>query len=210
MFNVITPLARLNNFIELKNHLKKFNINWHIITDEGFDFDRSGLEPWIKHYVCPNTKNKFYERCNYAINWFIENFIAEELNDQFFCILNDDDGYEDNFFDNLKKYINESEISNELIICSMKRGDNTPSDAIPERKHPTYTLIADPRNVRIGGVGVEQFITKGKILKKHKLPLSVCGDGELIIELYKNYGAVFYPDLYVLFNYFEPGRWNKL
>ena len=209
MFNVITPLARLHNFTVLKDHLKKMNIIWHIVTDEGVEFEIPNPEPWIRHYVCSNNELEFFKRCNHSVNWFIENKIDSTNEKEFFCILNDDDGYEDEFFEKLNKFIKNSESEINLIICSMKRGDNTPIDAIPVRRHPTFTLIASPNNVKVGGVGVEQFIVKGSILKNHRLPLTACGDGELIVELYKNYGATFYSDLYVLFNYFEPGRWNK-
>ena len=47
------------------------------------------------------------------------------------------------------------------------------------------------------------------ILKKHKIPLTTCGDGELIAKLTSEYNALYLPELYVKFNYFEPGRWNK-
>jgi hypothetical protein len=61
----------------------------------------------------------------------------------------------------------------------------------------------------VGNVGVEQFIVKGKILKNHRLPLTTCGDGELISLLVKLYDTLYLPEVYVWFNYFEPGRWNK-
>ena len=58
---------------------------------------------WTKHYICPNEGQTFWERCNFSINWFIEN---QEINDdEYYCILNDDDGYENDFFNKIKKYI---------------------------------------------------------------------------------------------------------
>ena len=126
--------------------------------------------------------------------------------------MNDDDGYEDEFFNKLIKSINHSNTnnqSNDLIICSMLRGNQIPNDVIPVRRHPTNTLYALPTNMKIGHVGLEQFIAKGKILKKHKIPLTTCGDGELIQKLTSEYDVLYLPELYVRFNYFEPGRWNK-
>jgi len=206
MFNIITPLARIENFLKQKNHLKNKNIKWHIITDDDSNINLDITENWISHYVCPNKGNKFWERCNNSINWFIDNHISNS--EEYYGILNDDDGYEDDFFKKLKEYIDFNQ-NPKLLICSMKRGHNIPNDVVPVRRHPTSTLYANPKNMRVGEVGVEQFFIKGKLLKNHKLPITTCGDGELISELVKTYGAIYVENIYVLFNYFEPGRWNK-
>jgi hypothetical protein len=210
MFNVITPLARFNNLNDLTKHLSNKGIRWHVITDIDSNQNLEIENEWTKHYICPNEGQTFWERCNFSINWFIEN---QEINDdEYYCILNDDDGYENDFFNKIKKYIYESESQkrpNDLIICSMLRGHNTPMDAIPVRRHPTNTLFARPDLMTVGNVGVEQFIVKGKILKNHRLPLTTCGDGELISLLVKLYDTLYLPEVYVWFNYFEPGRWNK-
>jgi len=210
VFNVITPLARYGNVPDLINHLKPKNIKWHVITDSDSENSFTFNDDWISHYVCPNEGQEFWVRCNNSINWFIENF---EINDdEYYCILNDDDGYEDLFFEKLKYAIdltNKSNSLNDLLICSMLRGHNTPVDAEPVRRHATNTLIARPESMFVGSVGVEQFFVKGHILKNHRLPLTTCGDGELITELVKTYSVTYVPDTYVWFNYFEPGRWNK-
>lgn len=206
MFNIITPLARFENFPKQKEHLRNKNIKWHIITDEDSDVKITIEEPWISHYVCPNKGQQFWERCNNSINWFIENHILNP--EEFYGILNDDDGYEDDFFQKLKEFVDFNTNYN-LFICSMKRGHNIPKDAVPVRRHPTSTLYANPINMRVGGVGVEQFFIKGEFLKKHRIPVTTCGDGELISELVKTYKTIYAENIFVLFNYFEPGRWNK-
>lgn len=208
-FNVITPMVRFENFDKLKNHLSKFEIKWHIIIDEDKDMVIKDEDHWINYYKCPNDKIKFWERCNNSINWFIKNILISDDN-EFYCILNDDDAYEENFFTKLKNEIVKSKIINDfngLIICSMLRGHKTPTDVDPVRWHPTTTLIANKNNMRVGFVGVEQFIISGKLLKNHKLPLTSCGDGELIVDLVSNYKALYLSDLFVLFNYYQPGRW---
>lgn len=208
--NVITSLGRPENITDIINHLKDKGVILHIITDEDAKFDVNFNESWIKHYICPNKGTEFWVRCHSALNWFFENHISND--ESYYCVMNDDDGYEDDFFVKLTKSINDSivkKIPNDLIICSMLRGDKIPDDAIPVRRHPTNTLYALPSNMRIGSVGLEQFIAKGKILKKHKIPLTTCGDGELIQRLTSEYNALYLPELYVRFNYFEPGRWNK-
>jgi len=210
IFNVITPLARFQNVSDLVNHLEPKKIKWHVITDEDSDGVFNVNKDWIYHHVCPNIGDNFWERCHNSINWFIENKIDND--DEYYCVLNDDDGYEDDFFEKLKMLVimkNNENKSNDLIITSMLRGDNTPSDAIPIRRHPTHTLYAHPSYMQVGGVGLEQFFAKGKVLKKHRVPLTSGGDGELITELVNTYGALYIPEIYVWFNYFEPGRWNK-
>ena len=211
IFNVITPLARFQNVSDLVNHLEPKKIKWHVITDEDSKGTFDVKKDWIFNHICPNVGANFWERCHNSINWFIENKIDSD-DENYYCVMNDDDGYEDDFFTKLTNSINNSIVrgnSNDLIICSMMRGNNIPSDAIPVRRHPTYTLYARPSNMQVGGVGLEQFIAKGKILKKHKIPLTTCGDGELIQKLTSEYDVLYLPELYVRFNYFEPGRWNK-
>lgn len=210
MFNVITPFSRIENLEKLTNHLRTKNIKWYIITDKDSNIKINLNEPWIQHFECPNINGTFYEKCNNAINWFVENHNLNE--EEYYGILNDDDGYEDDFFVKLHKEVDKSNLEkkfNDLLIISMKRGHNIPMDAIPVRRHPNNTLIAAPHNMKVGGVGVEQFLIKGKHLKKHRIPLTPTGDGSFISELVRTYGAMYLPEIYVLFNYFEPGRWNK-
>ena len=210
IFNVITPLARFQNVSDLVNHLEPKKIKWHVITDADSEGTFDVKKDWIFHHICPNVGANFWERCHNSINWFIENKIDSD--DEYYCVLNDDDGYEDDFFEKLKMtvFMSDSENKfNDLIITSMMRGNNVPIDAIPIRQHPTYTLYAHPKNMQVGSVGLEQFFAKGKVLKKHRVPLTSGGDGELITELVNTYGALYQPDIYVWFNYFEPGRWIK-
>jgi len=154
-FNVITSLARPENIVDIINHLKDKGVILHIITDDDAKFEVNFTEPWIKHYVCPNKGSEFWVRCHSALNWFFENHVPNDEN--YYCVMNDDDGYEDDFFNKLIKSINQSKInnqSNDLIICSMLRGNQIPNDVIPVRRHPTNTLYAHPTNMRVGSVGL--------------------------------------------------------
>ena len=210
MFNVITPLARYGNVPELINNLKHQKITWIVITDDDNDTPFEVSESFIEHYICPNKDVDFWARCNYSINWFIENQHIHD--DEYYCILNDDDSYDDTFFESLRREVEKTNTKiypNDLIITSMKRGHFIPDGLHPSRRHPPYTLYAVPEKMHPCGVGVEQFFIKGKHLKNHRLPLTVHGDGELITELVRNYKTLYLPDLYVLFNYLEPGRWIK-
>ncbi len=206
MFHVITPLARFENVPKLIAILKLQNIQWHVITDDDnkklLDFDG---EPWIHHSVCPNHSVEFWARSNNSINWFLETQYI--VDDDYYCVLNDDDGYEHNFFQKLQTEI-EKHNPTDLIITSMKRGFQIPDNLPPVKQHPINTLVAAPENMVVCGVGVEQFFIKGKLLKQHRLPLTAYGDGELIVELVKQYKTLYLPHLFVLFNYLEPGRWD--
>lgn len=208
MFNVITPMARYQNIEALIKILRPQKIQWHVITDEDNKTPVAFHEPWIHHYICPNEGVDFWARSNYCINWFLNTFKLND--DEYYCVLNDDDGYERDFFRNLQNEINK-QISGhhnaDLIITSMKRGDNIPHDVAPNRQHGTNTLFGEPGSMKVGYVSVEQFFIKGKLLQHHRLPLTIAGDGELIVELVQTYETTYIPNLYVLFNYLEPGRW---
>jgi hypothetical protein len=205
IFNVITPLARFENINSLKEMLEHQNVVWHVITDDDSKETVEFTEDWIKHYVCPNKEFAFWERCNNSINWFIE---TQKINhDEFYCFMNDDDGYEPRFFDKMRSFVEKN--SGEVIICSMERGHYIPDNAVPPRRHGTDTLIAHPHNMRIGQVGVEQIYLTGRILSENRLPLHVAGDGMMITEIVKKYPTIYFPELLVYFNYLEPGRWKK-
>jgi hypothetical protein len=200
-YNIITPLSRVENIQNLIDVLEPKNVNWHIIIDDIAPFKLVFYQEWIKQYICPTQGNLFWERCNFSINWFLNTFPLNE--DEMYCFLNDDDSYEPDFFEKLNKY------DSNLIICSMMRGDQTPSSATGVRAHPTFKLHANPNNMCVGGVGIEQIVLSGKILKNYRLPIHGCGDGMFIEKICRENKATFAEEANVWFNYFEPGRWNK-
>lgn len=209
-FHVITPLARFGNVADLKSILENQNVIWHVITDDDAKETVEFTEDWIKHYVCPNGGMEFWKRCNNSINWFIET--QEIIEDDIYCFMNDDDGYEPQFFfkmAHIVNKINESKIRCDVMICSMERGHNIPKGLPPERSHPTTKLIAHPDSMHVCGVGVEQIFMTGKVLSENRLPLEVVGDGMMISHIVRNYPTAYIPDISVWFNYLEPGRWNK-
>lgn len=205
-FNVVTPLARFENLPRLKESLKQHDVVWHIITDNDSNYIHTLDGSWINHYECPNEGLDFWVRCHNSLNWFFhtQNIQAEE----YYCVLNDDDAYEDEFFQKVKYQVEANSIITDVLICSMLRGHHTPTDVDPVRHHPTDTLIAHPANVRVGSVGLEQFIAKGKVLKDINIPLTACGDGEFITALVSNNNTAYLSDCYIKFNYLQPGRWH--
>jgi hypothetical protein len=205
IFNVITPLARFENVNSLKEMLENQNVVWHVITDDDAKETVEFTESWIKHYVCPNKEFAFWERCNNSINWFIE---TQKINhNEFYCFMNDDDGYESNFFDKMRNFVENN--YSEVIICSMERGHNIPENLPPEKRHPTDKLYAHSDYMKVCHVGIEQIFMTGKVLSENRLPLHVWGDGMMITEIVKKYQTTYFPELSVYFNYLEPGRWNK-
>jgi hypothetical protein len=210
MYHIITPLARYENLNKLITMLEPKNIQWHVITDDNSKFKLQFNQDWIHYYICPNKENQFFERCNYSINWFIDNHNLDP--DGMYCILNDDDAYELDFFNKISNELINNSIDDEykdVIICSMERGNNIPDNVIDIRRHPTYKLWACPESMVVGGVGVEQIILKGKVLKNYRIPLAPAGDGEFIVNILNHHKALMIPNASVWFNYFEPGRWNK-
>lgn len=210
MFNVITPLSRYENIKSLIQVLEPLNVTWHVITDSDASFRIFFDQEWIKHYICPNKEVQFWERCNHAINWFLDLGIVQD--DQIYCILNDDDAYEPDFFEKIKKakeIASKSNMNSDVIICSMERGHRLPSTAVHPRMHPPTKLWAYPENMAVGGVGIEQIILTGKIISKYRLPLEAAGDGMFIMEILKDHQPIYVPQANVWFNYFEPERWNK-
>lgn len=215
MYNLITSVGRLHNISIIKNHIEPLGVKWHVITDEKLGFGLKFIEPWISSYVCPRDQNnhdEFWARCHATLNWFIET--QEIHDDEMYCFMNDDDGYEPDFFNNVTDVISKAKstynVDVDVIAVSMKRGYATPSDAGPGRTHDITTLIAHPDNMRIGGVGLEQIIVRGSILKNYRLVMHVCGDGMFIEQIAQENPVTYAPDIYALFNYFEPGRWTKL
>ena len=208
-FHVITPLARFGNFPALIDMLEPLNVEWHVITDEDAKESYTTIKewyPWIHFYVCPNKGVQFFERCNYAINWFLDTqpLVLEDM----YSILNDDDAYEPDYFSKISSVL--MIVDHPIVITSMERGHNTPASAVGCRAHPPSKLWGIPENMRVGGVGVEQIMLKGRILSKFRIPLLNDGDGRFIVSVINDYSndVGYIPPATVWFNYFEPGRWD--
>lgn len=209
-FNVITPMARFNNIAKLKAMLEPMGVHWHIIVDDDCGFVIKFDESWISTHVCPNREAIFWARCNNSINWFIDTANIKE--NEYWCILNDDDGYEPEFFSKLVEYIEYAKEQGQdpsAIITAMARGDQVPPNTPIEKYHPTSYLPADPAYTRPGSVGVEQLILRGDLMKKYRLPLANDGDGQWVTKVASENMIMYTPGVDVWFNYFEPGRWNK-
>lgn len=201
-YHVITPLRRYQNAARLLELLEPQGIIWHPIMDDDGKFTLSFYPAWVAEQVVKLPEGgTFFERCNTSINLWMDRHDWQP--EDYYCILNDDDAYEPGFFDKIRR------CSDDVIVPSMMRGNQTPADVSPERAHGTDTLLADPSNMQVGRIGVEQMIVKGRILKNCRLPLTIAGDGEMLTYIGATNPVTYMPDAYVWFNYLEPGRWNK-
>jgi hypothetical protein len=178
-------------------------VMWHPIMfqDEAVEFN----EPWIFPVTIPmDSKDcKAAHPGTFKRNWFIEN--CRIFDDDYYVCVDDDDMYEPNVMSEIKA------MNDDIVIISMKRGDYIPKDATPERRYPTYTLYAHPDNVRISGISGQQSFVKGKIFKDHTFDESFqAWDGAAAMHHKESGEQIAYrPDLFALFNYYEPGRWKK-
>lgn len=138
------------------------------------------------------------------------------LNNQFFqqhefadsdwyTVLCDDDWLPDNYFDEIEQRVN---AETEVIVTSMLRGQQTPDSG----GHPTWKLTASAESLNYGFVGLEQGIFLGRALKNYrsKQPIALIDPNEaVLIRMAKAYRTQYLTDVFVWFNYLEPGRWSE-
>jgi hypothetical protein len=201
--HLIIPFSRPENKDKLIEAYRPMGVILHPIMfeDEAELFD----EPWIQATTMPQYSKDCHVMMPgcYKRNWFIR--FCEIIDDDYYVTVDDDDMYEANVFDEIRK------MDDDIVIISMKRGHRIPKGAVSPRDYPTDTLFAYPENVELGSISAQQSFVKGKIFKKHLHNEEFhCWDGELAVH-HKVYGEqiAYRPDLFAMFNYYEPGRWDK-
>lgn len=206
MITVVTPFKRTEN----KDYLIKVlegKCNWIVLQA---DNEPEILFPdWVKvkRFTTVNKDNI----SNRLFNEFLSSGL--ELETQY-ILLNDDDSIEEGFFDKIP--------NEDVVIVSMKRSDYefkhvVWDDWALKRGHWEYgldLLEAKPENMKVAKVGGEQLIIKGKIAKDFRYGLSnssadIPGDARFVLQILNEYTPVYVPDAYVLFNYFEDGRFKS-
>ena len=197
MLNIITPFSRSENLDFYYNNLKDKNVRWNILFhDMNIKFKGYG---WIYPFFVFNTPNSDKEPNYFKINRFIE--FGDIIDDDYYCFMNDDDCFDKEFFEKINNY------NDDVIFIAMKRGDYIPKGD-GSNPHGTTTLIPFP-GVKAGHIGLEQIVVKGKVLKNLKFDLYNMADGVIAEQLQKDYKVNYVTDLYALFNYLQPGRWEK-
>lgn len=174
-------------------------ITWHptIFQSEKVDFPN---EPWIQSLVIPDKplSDAAVKYGYHKNNAFIRSGLVED--EDYYICLDDDDMIEGEAIHALKR------MNEDVVFISLKRGKNIPDREA--RGYQTYTLTAEPCNVVVGEISKQQLVTKGKVFKKlNFIENAHWADGIVATWLKQNYPVRYEPELYALFNYFEPGRW---
>lgn len=195
-YHVVTPFTRFENLVVFACMLREFGVMWHPVFNDDLPF-RLAENDWIEPWFAARAPEG-WNRGNWAFNWFLDH--GSILDRSRYLLMPDDNFYEPGFFDKLE------EREGELLICSMKRGHQIPPGGTP---YGTDTLVAVPGNMHVGGVGGEQLIVSGRLLKTVRFGPNHGSDGQVIAALCQAHKPEFLPEAYVWFNYLEPGRWNK-
>jgi hypothetical protein len=202
MITVYTPFQRKEN-IDLLANVLKGKANWIVLIDN------PELKDCFPDWVTVKQYEKPPEHVGCKSNWIVNQWIKGGLDSETqYMILCDDDSVEEGFFDKIP--------DEEAVLCSMKRSDRAIrhvvwDDWANQMGHwvdSVDELIADKSNLRVGAVGGEQLILKGKVLRNFRYGLSNVGDGEMILKVAEEYAITYVPDAFVLFNYFEDGRYS--
>jgi hypothetical protein len=192
------PFSRPYMVEDLIKIFGKERLNFLILESQLFECKSD----WPIPIIVEPLKTPKYNLCYHKVNYFIKTQKIED--EDYYWGMCDDDSIEDGVLSVIEK------MNDDVVFVSMKRGDTIPEGIPAISRHPTNTLYADSANICIGGVGFEQMIIKGKIFKKLKYALNTeYSDGLMAAYLKDNYTIRYEPNLFVLFNWFESGRWIK-
>jgi hypothetical protein len=178
--NVVMPFNRPYNIDTLSILLSSQSVMWYPICtrDVAEQFPK---EQWISPVVVA-TPPDGVDPCYWKLNRFTEYHDNER-----YVYLCDDDSFSYGFFDVVKA------IDVDVLIVNMKRREKTKFD-----------LIAIPENIRECGVGLEQMIVKGHVMKDRKfIENHPHADGFMIMDVVAAYGpaVVYEQGGCVLWNY---------
>lgn len=198
--HILMPFHRRHLYNTLIHYYEPHNIIWHPIGDD-WDLEpfRDNSSNWIQPYRCPELKPG--EQAYRKLNDFIEG--NELVPEDYYGFACDDDMFEPGFFDELKTR------KEDIVFNSSYRGDKIPNDGT--EPHPTGCLIHhDTRNIAVCCIGLGMFFVKGEVLQNLRFGITYGWDdgrfAEMLVTLGKS--MEFMPDWFLLFNYFQPGRFT--
>ncbi len=201
--HLVIPFWRKNQKNVLIEAYRPMAVHLHPIMfeDEAIDWK----EPWVHPVVIPMKADsvKGVIPGNFKRNWFIQN--EQIIDNDYYVCADDDDLYEPGVMAEIKKH------DEDIVIISMKRGQSIPGNVTYLRRYCTNTLEAHPDNIQPGQISGQQSFVKGRIYGAHLFDeQSGTWDGEMALH-HKESGeqTAYRPDLFALFNYYEPGRWIK-
>jgi hypothetical protein len=167
-------------------------------------------EQWGRfHGLCPGHLSLVADPpagtdpCYAKVNAWLDGHRNSIYDDDYYQFLCDDDALPAALVPRLKTF------SDEILVLSCKRGDQVPPEA---PFHPNWPLLASPENMRTCFCTWEQAVMKGRVLKALRFQdTSSCADGAMMEWLKANYSEKirYLPDLFVKFNYLQPGRWHR-
>lgn len=199
-FHILTPFYRVQNFDALMKSFQQAD-SWTCIVTQNEHLHRCGSlfkdRTLVIEYVCGDFQgDPAYCKFNKYINGNKTNI----QNDDYYMFLMDDEIMPSKFVETLKQKTNSP-----VVFVSAKRGHRTPIHS-----HGTTDLIADPKNMHVGAVSACQTIVKGSVLKQMEFKTNnACADGMMAMWLKSKFPVAYLPNLFIKFNYLEPGRWNK-
>ncbi len=189
-YNVITPYSRWGNYRALRDMLKPQNVTWHLMIDEDWPA-LSFSESWIKAYHGRPAPPRFF-----IGHWMLNLFLDHQpiADDEYYILLTDDDYYSPTFFAQLHRY------TSDVVMVSMRRSGDL--------------LVADPSNMRVAHVGLEQMVIRGHLLKQYRVNGFYEADGDLITRIWSAHAAkfTFAPEVVCYFNFLPPygnGRYDQ-
>lgn len=203
--HLVIPFWRKTQKNVLIEAYRPMGIHLHPIMfeDEVVDWK----EPWIHPVVIPEKFEVLKDRPiipgNYKRNWFIKH--CPVIDNDYYVCADDDDMYEPGVMAAIKKH------DEDIVVISMKRGQAIPGNVAYLRRYCTNTLEAHPDNIKRGQISGQQSFVKGRVFREHPFSLdSGTWDGEMAMHHKADKEVTAYrPDLFALFNYYEPGRWVK-
>lgn len=190
--NILMAFTRLHHTAWIIKHLEQMNIILYpLIQNEYCVFPNMN---WIKPilFIPPSEWINSHSEPYYKYTQFI--LTQPIIDDDYYCILNDDDAYEHDFILKLKETIYNNAYP-QIIVTSMKRCCD----------------ILNAKNMGLFKTGVEQMIFKGSFFRNVRYGPNMYADGHLANALYQSHKHQIYfaENLYVLFNYLEPNRWVR-
>lgn len=197
--HIIMPFSRHEHWQKLLDAYRPMKVILHPLVYGNEKFP-APLEDWVR----PSASGMIGEfNQSTLLNDFIR--LAPIVDDDYYVTANDDDMYERGVFDAIRK------MDDPVVVISMKRGYQIPKDAPEDKRYDPTTLFAFPENMKTGFVGGEQIFMKGSVLKKVHFDEGLPGvaDGFVAEYLKKSFPIRYEKDLYALFNYYEPGRWER-
>lgn len=206
--HVITPLGRPQNYAKLAGMILGQGVSsWIILLDQHqrMVLPTFGGKCKFQSYEVAGGGHRGAMLMNVALKEY--NFIS----DDWYCWLCDDDWLPPNFIETLRANAAEDAA---LIICSLQRGDQIPVKAsqVGHPGHPCWSLLASPQGLCYGGISFEQGIMRGNAIRefrKSNVIDPMDPNEKALIAMAKSFRTQYISELFIWFNYLEPGRWNS-